>query len=189
MNIQGFNPLISAPMLAQAASTSAGTAATTSTSSTSSSSSSSNGLSTNDLESTFLNLLVTELQNQDPTQPVDPTEMVSQMVSLNQLDQLISINQTLTSLTTPISTTTPSTPSDPTNSQPPANDGPGYGSSSTGNVSPAISAVTSAAPGSPAAQTRVPIPSALTQAAWSNLYGNIGVPANYTNHFTAAGGR
>jgi flagellar basal-body rod modification protein FlgD len=61
------------------------TAGTTPASSTSSS-----------LSSTFLNLLATELQNQDPTAPVDSTAMVGQMISLNQLDQLISINQTLT---------------------------------------------------------------------------------------------
>jgi flagellar basal-body rod modification protein FlgD len=48
------------------------------------------------LSSTFLNLLATELQNQDPTAPVDSTAMVGQMISLNQLDQLISINQTVT---------------------------------------------------------------------------------------------
>jgi flagellar basal-body rod modification protein FlgD len=52
--------------------------------------------SSNDLSSTFLNLLATELQNQDPTAPVDSTAMVGQMISLNQLDQLISINQTVT---------------------------------------------------------------------------------------------
>ena len=45
-----------------------------------------------------MDLLVTELQNQDPTAPVDPTEMVTQMVSLNSLDQLISINSTLESM-------------------------------------------------------------------------------------------
>jgi len=56
-----------------------------------SSSSSSGGLDT-----TFLNLLAQELQNQDPTAPVDSTAMVGQMISLNQLDQLISINQTVT---------------------------------------------------------------------------------------------
>jgi flagellar basal-body rod modification protein FlgD len=49
--------------------------------------------------STFLNLLATELQNQDPTAPVDSTAMVGQMISLNQLDQLISINQTVTGST------------------------------------------------------------------------------------------
>ena len=57
------------------------------------------------LGATFLNLLSTELQNQDPTAPVDSTAMVGQMISLNQLDQLISINQTLTT-----SSGTPGTP-------------------------------------------------------------------------------
>lgn len=46
-----------------------------------------------DIGTTFLNLLVKELQNQDPTAPMDSTAMVGQMISLNQLDQLISINQ------------------------------------------------------------------------------------------------
>ncbi|HEY0795059.1 MAG TPA: flagellar hook capping FlgD N-terminal domain-containing protein [Acidisarcina sp.] len=43
--------------------------------------------------STFLNLLIKELQNQDPSAPMDSTAMVGQMISLNQLDQLISIDQ------------------------------------------------------------------------------------------------
>jgi len=64
------------------------------TTGTTSSSSTASGLS-----STFLNLLATELQNQDPTAPVDSTAMVGQMISLNQLDQLISINQTVTGST------------------------------------------------------------------------------------------
>jgi flagellar basal-body rod modification protein FlgD len=55
--------------------------------------------SATDIGSTFLNLLATELQNQDPTAPVDSTAMVGQMISLNQLDQLISINQTVTGST------------------------------------------------------------------------------------------
>jgi flagellar basal-body rod modification protein FlgD len=55
--------------------------------------------SSTDIGSTFLNLLATELQNQDPTAPVDSTAMVGQMISLNQLDQLISINQTVTGST------------------------------------------------------------------------------------------
>ena len=46
-------------------------------------------------EGTFLSLLVTELQSQDPTSPMDPTTMVGQMLSMNQLNELISINQTL----------------------------------------------------------------------------------------------
>jgi flagellar basal-body rod modification protein FlgD len=57
------------------------------------------GTASTDIGSTFLNLLATELQNQDPTAPVDSTAMVGQMISLNQLDQLISINQTVTGST------------------------------------------------------------------------------------------
>ncbi len=57
---------------------------------------SSSGTSAADLQTTFLNLLSTELQNQDPTNPVDSTAMVGQMISLNQLDQLVSINQAVT---------------------------------------------------------------------------------------------
>jgi flagellar basal-body rod modification protein FlgD len=63
---------------------------------TSSSSSSGTGLTDSATGTEFLNLLVQELQNQDPTAPMDSTAMVGQMISLNQLDQLISINSTLT---------------------------------------------------------------------------------------------
>ncbi len=98
MNIQGFVPAITAPIQGLSASAARPTANATSASGTTT------GTSSSDLQSTFLNLLVTELQNQDPTSPVDPTEMVSQMVSLNQLDQLISINQTLGNLTSGSST-------------------------------------------------------------------------------------
>jgi flagellar basal-body rod modification protein FlgD len=108
MNIQGISPLIAAPQTGQSANNTTA-AATSSTSSSSSSSTSNLGLSSSSLESTFLNLLVTELQNQDPTQPVDPTAMVGQMVSLNQLDQLISINQTLSNMSTSSSSTAGST--------------------------------------------------------------------------------
>lgn len=51
--------------------------------------------SADSIGSTFLNLLVSELQNQDPTAPMDSTAMVGQMISLNQLNQLTSINQVL----------------------------------------------------------------------------------------------
>lgn len=60
-------------------------------SSTSSSSSSSATISAND----FLTLLVTEMQNQDPTADTDPNEYINQLVQVNSLEQLISINQTL----------------------------------------------------------------------------------------------
>ncbi|MDE3188539.1 MAG: hypothetical protein KGM96_13575 [Acidobacteriota bacterium] len=43
----------------------------------------------------FLTLLVTEMQNQDPTANTDPNEYINQLVNVNSLEQLISINQTL----------------------------------------------------------------------------------------------
>ena len=69
-------------------------------SSTDSSSSDSATISAND----FLSLLVTEMQNQDPTANTDPNEYVNQLVQVNSLEQLISINQTLTTDSTPSTT-------------------------------------------------------------------------------------
>jgi len=43
----------------------------------------------------FLTLLVTEMQNQDPTADVDPNAYIDQLVQINSLEQLISINQNL----------------------------------------------------------------------------------------------
>jgi flagellar basal-body rod modification protein FlgD len=51
--------------------------------------------------SDFLTLLVSELQNQDPTQPTDPNAYITQLVGVNSLQQLIQINQGLTSVETP----------------------------------------------------------------------------------------
>ena len=48
--------------------------------------------------SDFLTLLVSELQNQDPTQPADPNAYISQLVGVNSLQQLIQINTGITSL-------------------------------------------------------------------------------------------
>lgn len=44
----------------------------------------------------FLTLLVTEMQNQDPTDQTDPNEYINQLVQVNSLEQLIDINQNLT---------------------------------------------------------------------------------------------
>jgi len=46
----------------------------------------------------FLTLLVSELQNQDPTQPTDPNEYITQLAQVNSLQQLISINQGISTL-------------------------------------------------------------------------------------------
>jgi flagellar basal-body rod modification protein FlgD len=69
----------------------AATAGTSGTSSTSSTGSSSATISAND----FLTLLVTEMQNQDPTAQTDPNEYINQLVQVNSLEQLIDINQNL----------------------------------------------------------------------------------------------
>jgi flagellar basal-body rod modification protein FlgD len=48
----------------------------------------------------FLTLLVTEMQNQDPTADTDPNEYIDQLVNVNSLEQLININQTLSTALT-----------------------------------------------------------------------------------------
>jgi flagellar basal-body rod modification protein FlgD len=46
----------------------------------------------------FLNLLVTQLQHQDPTQPQADGEFLAQLATFSQLEQLQRMNQTLESL-------------------------------------------------------------------------------------------
>jgi len=72
-------------------------ASTTNTTGTGSSSGSTSSTDDSDdiTSSDFLQLLVSELQNQDPTQPTDPDAYVQQLVGVNSLQQLISINQEL----------------------------------------------------------------------------------------------
>jgi flagellar basal-body rod modification protein FlgD len=87
-----------------AATLNANPTANTTSSSTSSSSSDVATISSSD----FLTLLVTEMQNQDPTASTDPNEYINQLVNVNSLEQLISINQTLTDATSTSTTTTSS---------------------------------------------------------------------------------
>lgn len=42
-------------------------------------------------ENTFLQLLVAQIQNQDPTQPIDSSTFLSQLAEFSQLEQLIAI--------------------------------------------------------------------------------------------------
>jgi flagellar basal-body rod modification protein FlgD len=74
---------------------------------TSGSSGSSSGSDATISANDFLTLLVTEMQNQDPTADTDPNEYINQLVNVNSLEQLININQTL-------STAYPSTTSNST---------------------------------------------------------------------------
>jgi flagellar basal-body rod modification protein FlgD len=66
-------------------------ASTNSSDASTASDSSSAAISAND----FLTLLVTEMQNQDPTANTDPNEYINQLVQVNSLEQLIDINQNL----------------------------------------------------------------------------------------------
>ncbi|MGB0680157.1 MAG: flagellar hook assembly protein FlgD [Polyangiales bacterium] len=48
----------------------------------------------------FMQLLVTQLQNQDPLDPMDPREMVTQLSELTSVEHLMGIEQQLTALDT-----------------------------------------------------------------------------------------
>src|SRR5271167_481046 len=56
-------------------------------------------------ENTFLQLLVAQIKNQDPTQPVDSSTFLTQLAEFSQLEQLIGIRQDVGQLdpTTPSS--------------------------------------------------------------------------------------
>jgi flagellar basal-body rod modification protein FlgD len=48
----------------------------------------------------FLNLLIAEIKNQDPTQPMDPTQSVTQLATISGVQQAMQTNATLSSLLT-----------------------------------------------------------------------------------------
>jgi flagellar basal-body rod modification protein FlgD len=56
----------------------------------------------------FMQLLVTQLKNQSPLDPVDPNQFVNQLVQFNTLNQIIGIRQLLDQYAS--SPTTPTTP-------------------------------------------------------------------------------
>lgn len=76
-----------------------GTSSSSSTGSTSTGSTS----SATDLQQTFLKLLITEMKNQDPTNPMDSSQMTSQLAQINTVSGISSLNTTLTSLASQIS--------------------------------------------------------------------------------------
>lgn len=68
-------------------------------------------------EGVFLQLLVSQLQNQDPLNPTDSTTFVSQLAQFSELEQVIAIRgdtDTLATDATASQTTTPTTTSNPT---------------------------------------------------------------------------
>jgi flagellar basal-body rod modification protein FlgD len=79
-----------------------GSGADTSTNPSASNSTSSSSLAN---ETTFLQLLVAQIKNQDPTQPMDSTAFLSQLAQFSQLEQLVGIRQDIEKPSS--STTTP----------------------------------------------------------------------------------
>lgn len=77
---------------------------TTTAAATTESSSSTSSLTSED----FLTLLLAEIENQDPTEPLDNAEMVSQLTGYSQLDQLTAINDKLGDLTDSLGSVTAS---------------------------------------------------------------------------------
>ncbi len=78
----------------QVPSTSSATSGTTSSSTTSQASSAAPTVDYNQ----FLQLLIAEMKNQDPTKPMDPTQTVSQLASFSAVEQSVKTNSLLTSL-------------------------------------------------------------------------------------------
>lgn len=71
--------------------------------SSSSSSSSSTQNTAEALQSNFMTLLTTQLQNQDPLQPMDNSQMVTQLAQINTVSGIQSLNATLQGITGQIS--------------------------------------------------------------------------------------
>ena len=57
-----------------------------------------NGLASSVNKDEFLQLLVVQLQNQDPLSPIKNENFIAQMATFSSLEQLISINQAVTKL-------------------------------------------------------------------------------------------
>ena len=108
------NPLTSSSIIGSAASSSPASAATAS------------GSDPLANESTFLTLLVSQLQNQDPLNPTDSNQFVTQLTGYSQLEQLIGIHGNTTTLANDATGTSGTTPTTPTT-------GTGTTTSTTGN--------------------------------------------------------
>ncbi len=83
-----------------------------------SNSSSSNPVDSLTSENTFLKLLVSQIQNQDPLNPADGVQFLTQLTGYSQLEQLMQINQELAPQSTSGNTSTSSTADTTTTTNP-----------------------------------------------------------------------
>jgi flagellar basal-body rod modification protein FlgD len=107
-----------AQALMQTAAQAHATSGTNSTTGSGSSTSSTSSVGSLTSEQTFLQLLVAQIQNQDPLNPTDSIQFVGQLVQYSELEQLMGINQgvqTLTSDSTSKSSTSSSSSNGSTN--------------------------------------------------------------------------
>lgn len=74
------------------------TSAVTNASSTSALSSANNASSAQSIENQFLKLLTTQLQNQDPTNPMDNMQLTSQLAQISTVEGITNLNTTLQSI-------------------------------------------------------------------------------------------
>jgi len=107
----GAEALVQARAQAQAQSQSQSTSSTSGSGSSTSSTSSVGSLTS---EQTFLQLLVAQIQNQDPLNPTDSIQFVGQLVQYSELEQLMGINQGVQTLTGAVAPTSSSTQTKPT---------------------------------------------------------------------------
>ena len=95
-----------------------------SSSASSASSSSASSLASAPSEEVFLQLLVAQIQNQDPLNPTDSTQFVSQLAQFSELEQVMAIRgdtDTLATDAASASSTTTTTNNTTTGQTPPAN--------------------------------------------------------------------
>jgi flagellar basal-body rod modification protein FlgD len=109
MNVQGTHSNI-IPMTATSSKATNSTGSSSSSNSTGSSNSTASSSNSQVSQSAFLQLIATELQAQDPTNPLDPSQFLGQLVQFNTLDQVTGIYNIL-SQGAAASSTTPSSSS------------------------------------------------------------------------------
>ena len=81
---------------------------TTASSSTSSSASATSAMGD---YNTFLQLLIAQAKNQDPTNPTDPAQYVQQFAALSQVEQSVTTNAKLDQIIASLNALKPTTPS------------------------------------------------------------------------------